>query len=102
MIIILWVSLYENGCSASEYVKITVTKATAPTAAPVTVALGEAVPALTATGSGVINWYKSVDGESVSTGASYTPDNASTAADAVFTYYVTNTFLGWLIFTFSS
>jgi len=79
-----------NGCSTSEDVTIVVTKATAPTATSEIVGLGDAVPALSATGTGTINWYESETGASVATGATYTPA-ISTAAKTTYTYYVTNT-----------
>lgn len=79
-----------NGCSTSEDVTIVVTKATAPTATSAIVGLGDAAPALSATGMGTINWYETEAGASVATGATYTP-TISTAAKATYTYYVTNT-----------
>ncbi len=79
-----------NGCSATDNVTITVTKATAPTATSAIVGLGDAVPTLSATGNGTINWYESEAGASVATGATYTPA-ITTDAKATYTYYVTNT-----------
>ncbi|MCQ2607212.1 MAG: Ig-like domain-containing protein [Bacteroidales bacterium] len=79
-----------NGCSATDNVTITVTKATAPTATSAIVGLGDAAPALSATGKGTINWYESEAGVSVATGATYTPA-ITTDAKATYTYYVTNT-----------
>ncbi len=79
-----------NGCSASDNVAITVTKATAPIVNPGIVEIGSTATPLTATGSGTINWYETQTGASIATGATYTP-TVSTATKATFTFYVSNT-----------
>ena len=79
-----------DGCSASETVDITVTKATAPTATPAVVEINASAPVLTATGSGTIKWYDSENGVSVGTGISFTT-SVATDAKSTTTFYVTNT-----------
>lgn len=79
-----------DGCSASETVSIAVSKPTAPKASSATVALGEAVPTLTAEGTGTITWYDSETATEGTEGATYTP-SVSTDAENTFTFYVTNT-----------
>lgn len=82
-----------NGCSASDNVTITVNKATAPTVQSASVEMNAAVPALTATADGTINWYETEDGAVKETGTSFTP-SVSTAEEKVFTFYVSNTVAG--------
>ena len=82
-----------NGCSASDNVTITVNKATAPTVQSASVEMNAAVPALTATADGTINWYETEDGVVKETGTSFTP-SVSTAEENVFTFYVSNTVAG--------
>ncbi|MBP5583444.1 MAG: Ig-like domain-containing protein [Bacteroidales bacterium] len=79
-----------DGCSASETVDITVTKATAPIPTAAVVQIGDAAPVLTAEGSGTIKWYDSEDGASVAEGTSY-PTSVSTETKSTTTFYVTNT-----------
>ncbi|MBP5583162.1 MAG: Ig-like domain-containing protein, partial [Bacteroidales bacterium] len=82
-----------NGCSASDNVTITVNKATAPTVQSASVEMNAAVPALTATADGTINWYETESGTVKGTGSSFTP-SVSTAEEKVFTFYVSNTVAG--------
>ena len=82
-----------NGCSASDNVTITVNKATAPTVQSASVEMNAAVPALTATADGTINWYETESGTVKGTGSSFTP-SVSTAEENVFTFYVSNTIAG--------
>ncbi|MBO7054560.1 MAG: Ig-like domain-containing protein [Bacteroidales bacterium] len=82
-----------NGCSASDNVTITVNKATAPTVQSASVEMNAAVPALTATADGTINWYETENGAVKGTGTSYTP-SVSTAEENVFTFYASNTVAG--------
>ncbi len=76
-------------CSASKDVDIVVTTPAIPTATPATVEINGTVPELSATGSGIITWYNDAKTK-VGTGATYTP-SVSTAAEKVYTFYVTNT-----------
>lgn len=80
----------QNGCSASESVDVTVLNTKAPTVTSANVEVNGAVPALQALAAGTINWYESLTGSSLSTGAKYTPA-VSTATETVYTYYVSNT-----------
>lgn len=79
-----------NGCTASDAITITVTKASAPSVTPATVEKNGTVPSLQASATGTINWYETESGTSIATGSSYTP-NVSTASETTFTYYVSNT-----------
>ncbi|MBQ1606717.1 MAG: Ig domain-containing protein, partial [Bacteroidales bacterium] len=66
---------------------------TAPTVQSASVEMNAAVPALTATADGTINWYETENGAVKGTGTSYTP-SVSTAEEKVFTFYVSNTIAG--------
>ncbi|MCQ2607537.1 MAG: Ig-like domain-containing protein [Bacteroidales bacterium] len=76
-------------CSASEDVDIVVTTPAIPTTTPATVELNGAVPELSATGTGTITWYSETNAK-LGTGVTFTP-TVSTAAEKVYTFYVTNT-----------
>jgi len=78
-----------HNCSAEAQLTITVNHAETPTVTGNSCLVNDAVPALGATATGTATWFDALGGTSIATGVSYTP-TVSTAAEAEYTYYVSN------------
>jgi hypothetical protein len=81
----------DNSCTNSAIETVTVTEKSVPTVAQTsyTLEIGASVPTLSASGSGVINWYDET--QQVATDQNTYQPTISTDVDDTFTFYVTNT-----------